>query len=148
MTIGSRDFLASLVALCLVAAATGFEVDSRPLIFGSIVVGACALHLTGLRTALRDADPERERLESERLLLAAEREQVRQMHGSLEERLARAERQFDLLCDLVAERVRRPSQPDDRGQTDRSPSFAGRESAGVRGPGLKAEESHRGYGRW
>jgi hypothetical protein len=148
MEFGSRAFIWTLTCVAAGSLAAGVGVESRPLILGSTIVGAYALHLFALRTAVRGASSDRTRLESERLRLAAEREEVERLQGSLEERLARTEEQFSLLRDMVSERVRRTSGavvPEGEDEPSKPPH---REPLGTHGFKDETEESHGGYGRW
>jgi hypothetical protein len=148
MEFGSRAFIWTLTGIAAGSLAAGVGVESWSLILGSTIVGAYALHLFALRTAVRRAGSDRTRLESERLRLVTEREEVKRLHRSLEERLARTEEQFSLLRDMVSERVRRTSEaavPEDENEPSKPPH---REPLGTHGFREETGESHRGYGRW
>jgi cell division protein FtsB len=148
MEFGSRAFIWTLTGIAAGSLAAGVGVESRSLILGSTIVGAYALHLFALRTAVRSASSDRTQLESERLQLVAEREEVKRLQRSLEDRLARTEEQFSLLRDMVRERVRRTSGavvPEGEDEPSKPPH---REPLGTHGSREETDESHRGYGRW
>lgn len=150
MRIGSGQFVGLLVLVAFGATAGGLALDSRPLLWSAVVVGAYAIHLMAIHEVARTAEKGSPR--AERSTLDQEREEVEQLRRELERKLAQAEEQWTLLRSMVQERLQRtaksaPSEPKsaleikpDAGQEDTS------ERPTKAAPEL--DESGRAYGRW
>ncbi len=156
MRIGSGQFIAILVLAALGAAAAGLALESRPLLWCAIVVGAYALHLLALHTAARDVDTVSSRAAAgdDRKALESEREEVERLRRELESKLAQADKQWTLLRSMVQDRLRRSAgTPDLKSRSEsKTETEAHTAPAGSSDRAAKArpdsDESSRGYGRW
>ena len=154
MRIGSRQFIAVLVLAAFGAAAAGLALDSRPLLWCAVVVGAYALHQLALHTAARDVDtrPSRAAARDDRKALEAEREEVDRLRRELENKLAQADKQWTLLRSMVQDRLRRSAHPPDPSSRSESEIDAHTAPAGSSARSENArpdpDESSRAYGRW
>ena len=156
MRIGSRQFIAVLVLAAFGAAAAGLALDSRPLLWCAVVVGAYALHQLALHTAARDVDTRSSRAAArdDRKALEAEREEVDRLRRELENKLAQADKQWTLLRSMVQDRLRRSAHTPDPCSRSESESEIDAHTAPA-GSSARAEnarpdpdESSRAYGRW
>jgi len=158
MRIGSRQFIAVLVLAAFGAAAAGLALDSRPLLWCAVVVGAYALHQLALHTAARDVDTRSSRAAArdDRKALEAEREEVDRLRRELESKLAQADKQWTLLRSMVQDRLRRSAHTPDPSSRSESESESEIDAhAAPAGSSAQAEnarpdpdESSRAYGRW
>ena len=156
MRIGSGQFIGVLVLIASGAAAAGLALDSRPLLWCAVVVGAYALHLLDLHTVARDVDTRSSRAAArdDRKALKAEREEVDRLRRELESKLAQADKQWTLLRSMVQDRLRRSAHTPDPSSRSESESEidAHTAPAGSSARDAKARpaaaETNRAYGRW
>jgi hypothetical protein len=154
MRIGSGQFIAILVLAALGAAAAGLALESRPLLWCAIVVGAYALHLLALHTAARDVDTVSSRAAAgdDRKALESEREEVERLRRELESKLAQADKQWTLLRSMVQDRLRRSAGTPAADSRSESEIEAHTAPAGSSDRAAKArpdsDEPSRVYGRW
>ncbi len=148
MRIGTGPFIGVLVAVAFAALGTGLLLESRPLLWSSVVIGAYALHLLANQIAVQGAGADSSL--SERPSLDSEREEIERLKRELERKLVQAEEQWTLLRSMVQERLKRsggskpgPSVPDFESQS--SPGGSGGRATGAK-PG--SDDSSRVYGRW
>jgi hypothetical protein len=152
MRIGSGHYIVLLVLVALCAAAGGVVLDSRPLLWSAIVIGAYALHLVSVHEAATTAEntSPREAERGERSGLDKEREDIERLRSELELKLAGAEEQWTLLRSMVQERVERtasaaPSEPHPELQADTvRHTTTDRTTKSER----DQDQSGRAYGRW
>lgn len=150
MRIGSGQFVGLLVLVAFGAAAGGLALDSRPLLWSAVVVGAYAIHLMAVHEAATKAENVSPR--AERSMLDQEREEVELLRQELERKLAHAEEQWTLFRSMVQERLRRsgasasptPKPGKELEQHAGQESTADRTTKASPDPG----ESGRSYGRW
>ena len=154
MRIGSGQFVVLLVLVAFGAAAGGVALDSRPLLWCAIVVGAYAIHLMAVREAATTAEntSPREAARGKRSGFDQEREEVDRLRRELELKLARADEQWTLLRSMVQERLRRTGSsapPEPHPELEIKPD-AGQEDTSERPTKAAPEldESGRAYGRW
>jgi hypothetical protein len=150
MRIGSGQFVGLLVLVAFGAAAGGLALDSRPLLWSAVVVGAYAIHLMAVHETARTAEKGSPR--AERSTLDQEREEVELLRRELERKLAHAEEQWTLLRSMVQERLRRSgasTPPTPKPGIELEP-HAGQESTSDRTtkPAPELDESGRAYSRW
>ena len=154
MRIGSGQFIAILVLAALGAAAAGLALESRPLLWCAVVVGAYALHLLALHTAARDVDTVSSRAAAgnDRKALESEREEVEHLPRELESKLAQADKQWTLLRSMVQDRLRRSagtpaadSRTEAESETNTAPAGSSDRAANAR---PESDEPSRVYGRW
>ena len=148
MRIGSGQFIGLLVLIAFGAAAGGLSLDSRPLLWSAIVVGAYAIHLMAIHEVARTA--EKGSPGAERTALEAEREEVERLRRELERKLAQAEEQWTLLRTMVQERLRRSGAA---GPVETEPEIAvhavqGKATDRVTKSAPASEESGGAYSRW
>ena len=158
MRIGSGQFIAVVVLAAFGAAAAGLALESRPLLWCAVVVGAYALHLLALHAAARDMDTfsSRAAVRYDRKTLEAEREEVDRLRRDLQNKLAQADKQWTLLRSMVQDRLRRSagtppgdsrSESEVEAETEAHTAPAG---SSVRAAKARSDsdESSRSYGRW
>ncbi|MCL7983779.1 MAG: hypothetical protein M8840_10455 [marine benthic group bacterium] len=148
MQSGSRAFVWTLATTSVLSAAAGLAVESRPLLLGSSIVGAYALHLYSVRLAIQRSVSDRMKLEEESRSLAREKQELADLRRSLEQKLVRADEQFALLRELVSQRVVGHSAYPATEHSDSMRASPPQSITGEIGKGIAKEDLNRGYGRW
>ena len=151
MRIGSVQFVGLLVLIALGTAAGGILLDSRPLLWCAIVVGAYAIHLLAIYEARKSAEQgyPAAAARSEQSTLDYERMEAERLREELEKKLSQAEEQWTLLRSMVQERLRRS-----QGSAEFSPEFEPRTDTNANGASNHSrklpepDESGRPYSRW
>ena len=148
MRIGSGQFVGLLVLVAFGATAGGLALDSRPLLWSAVVVGAYAIHLMAIHEVARTAEKGSPR--AERSTLDQEREEVELLRRELERKLAQAEEQWTLLRSMVQERLQRTDSskaraPKSEIQQDAAPAITADRTTK---PAPELDESGRAYSRW
>jgi hypothetical protein len=152
MRIGSGLFVGLLVLIALGAATGGVALDSRPLLWCAVVVGAYAIHLMAMREATTSENriSPRAAVRSEQSALDEERAEVERLRRELERKLAQAEEQWTLLRAMVRERLRRSgssgsAQPDSEVEADEDISG---QTNPTRNSAPVSDDTGRAYSRW
>ncbi len=160
MRIGSAQFIVVLVLGAFGAAAAGLALESRPLLWCAVVVGAYALHLLALHTATRGVDTVSSRAVSrdDRKALEAERGEVERLQRELEKKLVQADKQWTLLRSMVQDRLNRSAGTPDRKSSSESEVETEVEAEAITAPAgssdraakarSDSDEPSRAYGRW
>ena len=154
MRIGSGQFISVLVLAAFGAAAASLALESRPLLWCAVVVGAYALHLLALHTTARDGDTISSRAAAgdDRKALEAERAEVERLKRELQNKLAQADKQWTLLRSMVQDRLRRSAGTQAADSRSESEEDAHTAPAGSSARAAKArpaaDETNRAYGRW
>jgi hypothetical protein len=151
MRIGSVQFVGLLVLIAFGTAAGGVFLDSRPLFWCAIVVGAYAIHLLAIYEARKSAEQgyPAAAARSEQSTLDHQRMEAERLREELEKKLSQAEEQWMLLRSMVQERQRRSQgsaefSPEFEPRTDTDPSGASNHSRKLPEP----DDSGRAHSRW
>ena len=152
MRIGSVQFVGLLVLIALGTAAGGILLDSRPLLWCAIVVGAYAIHLLAIHEARKSAEQgyPAAAARSEQSTLDYERMEAERLREELEKKLSQAEEQWMLLRSMVQERLRRSGASDSDGPRPDVEAVSVHRKQPTRTTKLTpaSEEPGGAYGRW
>ena len=152
MQIGSAAYISSIVLTALAAVAAGLTLESRPLLWCAIAIGAYALHLLAIHIAKGNAaaGSAGAAFRADRKALDADRADVERLRVELKRKVAQTDEQFSLLRSMVQKRLRRPADSAAAGtrhepEVNASPD----ESANrTRNAAPELDESGRPYSRW
>ena len=152
MQIGSAAYISSIVLTALAAVAAGLMLESRPLLWCAIAIGAYALHLLAIHIAKGNAaaGSAGAAFRADRKALDADRADIERLRVELQRKVAQTDEQFSLLRSMVQKRLRKSgaSTAAGTGLDPEAEATPVKSADQTRKAPPELDESGRAYGRW